>query len=62
MWQLRSDDVFPHQGRALLSKLQGLKAKGIHLKISSGMIDSNELNSLGKRSQLIFCFTHLFRV
>lgn len=36
------------QGRALLSRLQGLKAKGIQLKISSGMIDSTELEMLAK--------------
>lgn len=38
-----------HQGRALLSRLQGLKAKGIQLKISSGMIDSTELDTLEKK-------------
>lgn len=43
---------FP-QGRALLSRLQGLKAKGIQLKISSGMIDSTELDTLSKHSQLL---------
>lgn len=39
------------QGRALLSRLQGLTAKGIHLKISSGIIDSVELETLGKHCQ-----------
>lgn len=43
---------FP-QGRALLSRLQGLKAKRVQLKISSGMIDSTELDTLAKHSQLL---------
>lgn len=39
------------QGRALLARLHGLKAKGIQLKISSGMIDSAELETLAKHCQ-----------
>ncbi|XP_029306333.1 inactive phospholipase D5-like isoform X2 [Cottoperca gobio] len=54
LWLLNSSDYessfqpAARQGRALLSRLQGLKAKGIHLKISSGMIDSTELGTLAK--------------
>lgn len=50
---------FP-QGRALLSRLQGLKAKGIQLKISSGMIDSTELDTLSKHSQLLLSLYDTF--
>ncbi|XP_068597743.1 inactive phospholipase D5-like [Brachionichthys hirsutus] len=38
------------QGRVLLSRLHGLKAKKIHLKISTGESDSRELNTLAKRN------------
>ncbi|KAK5882669.1 hypothetical protein CesoFtcFv8_021229 [Champsocephalus esox] len=54
LWLLNSSDYessfqpAARQGRALLSKLQGLKARGIQLKISSGMIDSSELGMLAK--------------
>ncbi|XP_037320887.1 inactive phospholipase D5-like [Pungitius pungitius] len=54
LWLLNSSDYessfqpAARQGRALLSRLQGLKAKGIQLKISSGMIDSTELETLAK--------------
>ncbi|XP_034008331.1 inactive phospholipase D5-like [Trematomus bernacchii] len=54
LWLLNSSDYessfqpAARQGRALLSKLQGLKARGIQLKISSGMIDSSELDLLAK--------------
>ncbi|KAM8858453.1 inactive phospholipase D5 isoform 2-T2 [Spinachia spinachia] len=54
LWLLNSSDYessfqpAARQGRALLSRLQGLKAKGIQLKISSGMIDSTELEMLAK--------------
>lgn len=41
------------QGRALLSKLQALKANRINLKISSGMIDSNELKTLDRQSKFL---------
>lgn len=51
-----------HQGRALLSRLQGLKAKGIQLKISSGMIDSTELGMLAKHSQLYLSLYYTFCV
>ncbi|TNN63713.1 Inactive phospholipase D5 [Liparis tanakae] len=56
LWLLNSSDYessfqpAARQGRALLSRLQGLKAKGIQLKISSGMIDSNELRMLAKHN------------
>ncbi|XP_056292233.1 inactive phospholipase D5-like [Pseudoliparis swirei] len=56
LWLLNSSDYessfqpAARQGRALLSRLQGLKAKGIQLKISSGMIDSNELVMLAKHN------------
>lgn len=51
--------VVSPQGRALLDRLQGLKAKGIQLKISSGMIDSAELDTLAKHCQhsLLLCHT-----
>ncbi|XP_051815471.1 inactive phospholipase D5-like isoform X3 [Acanthochromis polyacanthus] len=54
LWLLNSSDYessfqpAARQGRALLSRLQGLKAKGVQLKISSGMIDSTELKILAK--------------
>lgn len=54
LWLLNSSDYessfqpAARQGRALLSRLQGLKAKGIQLRISSGMIDSNELITLDR--------------
>ncbi|KAM6956214.1 inactive phospholipase D5 [Aplochiton taeniatus] len=53
-WILNSSDyesIFlpsARQGRALLSKLHGLKARGVNLKIASGMIDSAELKALDK--------------
>ncbi|XP_070834511.1 inactive phospholipase D5-like isoform X1 [Chaetodon trifascialis] len=56
LWLLNSSDYessfqpAARQGRALLSRLQGLKAKGIQLKISSGMIDSAELSTLAKHN------------
>uniref|UniRef100_UPI003AABFC94 inactive phospholipase D5-like n=1 Tax=Centroberyx gerrardi TaxID=166262 RepID=UPI003AABFC94 len=56
LWLLNSSDYessfqpAARQGRALLSRLQGLKAKGIQLKISSGMIDSPELKMLDRHS------------
>ncbi|XP_068423840.1 inactive phospholipase D5-like isoform X2 [Clinocottus analis] len=56
LWLLNSSDYessfqpAARQGRALLSRLQGLKAKGIQLKISSGMIDSTELELLAKHN------------
>ncbi|XP_041803865.1 inactive phospholipase D5-like [Chelmon rostratus] len=56
LWLLNSSDYessfqpAARQGRALLSRLQGLKAKGIQLKISSGMIDSAELGTLAKHN------------
>ncbi|KAK9541320.1 hypothetical protein VZT92_001373 [Zoarces viviparus] len=56
LWLLNSSDYessfqpAARQGRALLSRLQGLKAKGIQLKISSGMIDSTELSMLAKHN------------
>ncbi|XP_030298164.1 inactive phospholipase D5 isoform X2 [Sparus aurata] len=54
LWLLNSSDYessfqpAARQGRALLSKLQGLKARGVNLKISSGIIDSTELSALDK--------------
>ncbi|XP_041867035.1 inactive phospholipase D5-like isoform X1 [Melanotaenia boesemani] len=54
LWLLNSSDYeasfqpAARQGRALLSALQGLKKKGIQLKISSGMINSTELETLAK--------------
>uniref|UniRef100_A0A3B4V4B7 Phospholipase D family member 5 n=1 Tax=Seriola dumerili TaxID=41447 RepID=A0A3B4V4B7_SERDU len=56
LWLLNSSDYessfqpAARQGRALLSRLQGLKAKGIQLKISSGMIDSTELKMLARHN------------
>ncbi|XP_044069339.1 inactive phospholipase D5-like isoform X2 [Siniperca chuatsi] len=56
LWLLNSSDYessfqpAARQGRALLSRLQGLKAKGIQLKISSGMIDSTELSTLARHN------------
>ncbi|TDH01479.1 hypothetical protein EPR50_G00180670 [Perca flavescens] len=56
LWLLNSSDYessfqpAARQGRALLTRLQGLKAKGIQLKISSGMIDSTELGMLAKHN------------
>ena len=35
----------------MLQRLQGLKKKGINLKIASGMIDSVELKSLSRLSE-----------
>ncbi|XP_047459909.1 inactive phospholipase D5-like isoform X2 [Mugil cephalus] len=52
LWLLNSSDYessfqpTARQGRALLSRLQGLKAKGVQLKISSGIFDSAELRTL----------------
>ncbi|XP_034537805.1 inactive phospholipase D5-like [Notolabrus celidotus] len=54
LWLLNSSDYessfqpAARQGKALLSRLQGLKAKGIQLKISSGNINSTELKTLAK--------------
>ncbi|KAL3971832.1 E3 ubiquitin-protein ligase [Sarotherodon galilaeus] len=51
-WLLNSSDnessfqPAGRQGRALLSSLQGLKARGIQLKISSGIFNSTELSKL----------------
>ncbi|XP_018550790.1 inactive phospholipase D5 [Lates calcarifer] len=56
LWLLNSSDYessfqpAARQGRDLLSRLQGLKAKGIQLKISSGMIDSTELRTLARHN------------
>lgn len=61
MWQQSFTMCFP-QGRALLSRLQGLKAKGIQLKISSGMIDSTELRTLARHSQLSLSLYYKFCV
>lgn len=52
--------VVSPQGRALLARLQGLKAKGIQLKISSGMIDSAELDALAKHCQHSPLLCHTF--
>ncbi|XP_071336246.1 inactive phospholipase D5-like [Trachinotus anak] len=55
-WCLNSSDYessfqpAARQGRALLSRLQGLKAKGIQLKISSEMNDSTELRMLASHN------------
>uniref|UniRef100_A0A3Q3WLG5 PLD phosphodiesterase domain-containing protein n=1 Tax=Mola mola TaxID=94237 RepID=A0A3Q3WLG5_MOLML len=55
LWLLNASDddtsfqPAARQGKALLSRLQGLKAKKIQLKISSGMIDSTELDTLAKQ-------------
>ncbi|XP_055083356.1 inactive phospholipase D5-like isoform X2 [Periophthalmus magnuspinnatus] len=55
LWLLNSSDYessfqpAARQVRALLSRLQGLRAKGIHLRISSGMTESSELISLGTK-------------
>ncbi|XP_035461875.2 inactive phospholipase D5-like isoform X1 [Scophthalmus maximus] len=56
LWLLNSSDhessfqPAARKGRALLSRLQGLKAKGIQLKISSGLIDSTELRTLARHN------------
>ncbi|XP_072246787.1 inactive phospholipase D5-like [Leuresthes tenuis] len=56
LWLLNSSDYessflpAARQGRALLSRLQGLKNKGVQLKISSGMINSTELDILIKHN------------
>ncbi|KAM4591634.1 inactive phospholipase D5-like [Odontesthes bonariensis] len=56
LWLLNSSDYessfqpAASQGRALLSRLQGLKNKGVQLKISSGMINSTELDILIKHN------------
>uniref|UniRef100_A0A3Q1I884 PLD phosphodiesterase domain-containing protein n=1 Tax=Anabas testudineus TaxID=64144 RepID=A0A3Q1I884_ANATE len=57
LWFLNSSDYessfqpAARQGRALLSRLQGLKAKGIQLKISSGLSgNSSELGILAKHN------------
>ncbi|CAJ1067072.1 inactive phospholipase D5-like [Xyrichtys novacula] len=53
-WLLNSSDYessfqpAARQGKDLLSKLQGLRARGIQLKISSGDISSTELDTLAK--------------
>ncbi|XP_046885983.1 inactive phospholipase D5-like [Hypomesus transpacificus] len=55
-WALNSSDYessflpSARQGRALLYKLMGLKAKKVNLKIASGMIESAELKSLDRHS------------
>uniref|UniRef100_A0A1A8IF07 Phospholipase D family, member 5 n=2 Tax=Nothobranchius kuhntae TaxID=321403 RepID=A0A1A8IF07_NOTKU len=50
VWLLNSSEfnfqLAAKQGRDLLSRLQQLKAKGIQLKISSGEVDSAELETL----------------
>ncbi|XP_058507834.1 inactive phospholipase D5-like isoform X2 [Solea solea] len=54
LWLLNSSDYessfhpAAKQGRALLARLQGLKARGVQLKISSGMVDSTELRMLAR--------------
>uniref|UniRef100_UPI0037E7D587 inactive phospholipase D5-like n=1 Tax=Semicossyphus pulcher TaxID=241346 RepID=UPI0037E7D587 len=54
LWLLNSSDYessfqpAARQGKALLARLQGLKARGIQLKISSGIINSTELDTLAK--------------
>uniref|UniRef100_A0A3P8RSD4 PLD phosphodiesterase domain-containing protein n=1 Tax=Amphiprion percula TaxID=161767 RepID=A0A3P8RSD4_AMPPE len=60
LWLLNSSDYESsfQPGRALLSRLQGLKAKGVQLKISSGMIDSTELKILAKHCQLSLLLFH----
>ncbi|XP_030604090.1 inactive phospholipase D5 isoform X2 [Archocentrus centrarchus] len=56
LWLLNNSDnessfqPAARQGRALLSRLQGLKAKGIQLKISSGITNSTELRELSKHN------------
>ncbi|XP_053188712.1 inactive phospholipase D5-like [Scomber japonicus] len=56
LWLLNSSDYessfqpAARQGKALLSRLQGLKAKGIQLKISSGVFDSTELKMLARHN------------
>ncbi|XP_076016533.1 inactive phospholipase D5 [Genypterus blacodes] len=58
LWLLNSSDYessfqpAARQGRVLLSRLQGLKAAGINLKISSGITDSTELMSLDKDAEV----------
>ncbi|XP_062320187.1 inactive phospholipase D5-like [Osmerus eperlanus] len=55
-WALNTSDYessflpSARQGRALLYKLLGLKAKKVNLKIASGMIESAELKSLDRHS------------
>ncbi|CAB1312777.1 unnamed protein product, partial [Coregonus sp. 'balchen'] len=57
-WNLNSSDYessflpSSSQGRALLQRLRGLKKKGINLKIASGMINSVELKSLSRLSEV----------
>ncbi|XP_055783681.1 inactive phospholipase D5-like isoform X1 [Salvelinus fontinalis] len=57
-WNLNSSDTessflpSSRQGQALLQRLQGLKKKGVNLKIASGMIDSVELKSLSRLSEV----------
>lgn len=58
LWLLNSDNESSfqpaaRQGRALLSRLQGLKAKGIQLKISSGITNSTELGELNAEVRYI---------
>uniref|UniRef100_A0A8C6T972 PLD phosphodiesterase domain-containing protein n=1 Tax=Neogobius melanostomus TaxID=47308 RepID=A0A8C6T972_9GOBI len=54
LWLLNSSDYessfqpAARQGRALLSRLQGLKSRGVQLRISSGIADSTELITLGR--------------
>ncbi|CAG6016596.1 unnamed protein product [Menidia menidia] len=54
LWSLNSSDYessfhpAARQGRALLSRLQGLTKRGVQLKISSGIINSTELDVLAK--------------
>uniref|UniRef100_H3CPT7 PLD phosphodiesterase domain-containing protein n=1 Tax=Tetraodon nigroviridis TaxID=99883 RepID=H3CPT7_TETNG len=55
LWLLNASDYessfqpAARQGRALLSRLHGLKSKGVQLKISSGIIDSTELAVLEQK-------------
>ncbi|XP_029608373.1 inactive phospholipase D5 isoform X1 [Salmo trutta] len=57
-WNLNSSDYesrflqSSRQGQALLQRLQGLKKKGINLKIASGRINSSELKSLSRHSEV----------
>ncbi|XP_068183661.1 inactive phospholipase D5-like isoform X1 [Antennarius striatus] len=56
LWLLNSSEYessfqpAARQGRVLLSRLQDLKAKEIHLRISSGESDCSELNTLAKHN------------
>ncbi|KAM9364980.1 inactive phospholipase D5-like [Pholidichthys leucotaenia] len=56
LWLLNSSEYeasfqpAARQGKALLSRLQGLTSKRIQLRISSGMINSSELRTLSKHN------------